>query len=74
VLTLILVILAAVIFEYSNGFHDAANAIAPSSPREYLRRARRSRWLHFFNFTGALFGGAVASTIGKGLVDTEWSL
>jgi len=71
VFTLILVILAAVIFEYSNGFHDAANAIATvvstrvPTPRQAIAMAA------FFNFTGALFGGAVASTIGKGLVDTE---
>jgi inorganic phosphate transporter, PiT family len=71
VLTLILVILAAVIFEYSNGFHDAANAIATVVSTRVLTPRQAIAMAAFFNFTGALFGGAVASTIGKGLVDTE---
>jgi PiT family inorganic phosphate transporter len=71
VLTLILVILAAVIFEYSNGFHDAANAIATVVSTRVLTPRQAIAMAAFFNFTGALFGGAVAATIGKGLVDTE---
>jgi PiT family inorganic phosphate transporter len=71
VLTLILVILAAVIFEYSNGFHDAANAIATVVSTRVLTPRQAIAMAAFFNFTGALVGGAVASTIGKGLVDTE---
>jgi inorganic phosphate transporter, PiT family len=71
VLTLILVILAAVIFEYSNGFHDAANAIATVVSTRVLTPRQAIAMAAFFNLTGALFGGAVASTIGKGLVDTE---
>jgi PiT family inorganic phosphate transporter len=71
VLTLTLVILAAVIFEYSNGFHDAANAIATVVSTRVLTPRQAIAMAAFFNFTGALFGGAVASTIGKGLVDTE---
>lgn len=70
-LTLILVILAAVIFEYSNGFHDAANAIATVVSTRVLTPRQAIAMAAFFNFTGALVGGAVASTIGKGLVDTE---
>jgi PiT family inorganic phosphate transporter len=71
VLTLILVILAAVIFEYSNGFHDAANAIATVVSTRVLTPRQAIAMAAFFNFTGALVGGAVASTIGKGLVNTE---
>jgi inorganic phosphate transporter, PiT family len=71
VFTLILVILAAVIFEYSNGFHDAANAIATVVSTRVLTPRQAIAMAAFFNFTGALVGGAVASTIGKGLVDTE---
>jgi len=71
VLTLILVVLTAVIFEYSNGFHDAANAIATVVSTRVLTPRQAIAMAAFFNFTGALFGGAVASTIGKGLVDTE---
>ena len=70
-LTLILVILAAVIFEYSNGFHDAANAIATVVSTRVLTPRQAIAMAAFFNFTGALVGGAVASTIGKGLVDTD---
>ena len=70
-LTLILVILAAVIFEYSNGFHDAANAIATVVSTRVLTPRQAIAMAAFFNFTGALVGGAVAATIGKGLVDTE---
>jgi PiT family inorganic phosphate transporter len=66
-----LVILAAVLFEYSNGFHDAANAIATVVSTRVLTPRQAIAMAAFFNFTGALFGGAVASTIGKGLVDTE---
>jgi inorganic phosphate transporter, PiT family len=71
VLTLIFVILAAVIFEYSNGFHDAANAIATVVSTRVLTPRQAIAMAAFFNLTGALFGGAVASTIGKGLVDTN---
>ena len=70
-LTLTLVILAAVIFEYSNGFHDAANAIATVVSTRVLTPRQAIAMAAFFNLTGALFGGAVATTIGKGLVDTE---
>ncbi len=70
-LTLIFVVLAAVIFEYSNGFHDAANAIATVVSTRVLTPRQAIAMAAFFNLTGALFGGAVASTIGKGLVDTE---
>jgi PiT family inorganic phosphate transporter len=66
-----LVILAAVIFEYSNGFHDAANAIATVVSTRVLTPRQAIAMAAFFNFTGALVGGAVASTIGKGLVDTD---
>src|SRR5437764_2980873 len=63
--------LAAVIFEYSNGFHDAANAIATVVSTRVLTPRQAIAMAAFFNLTGALFGGAVAATIGKGLVDTD---
>ena len=43
----------------------------PSSPREVLTPRQAIAMAAFFNFTGALVGGAVAATIGKGLVDTD---
>ena len=70
-LTLISVVLAAIIFEYSNGFHDAANAIATVVSTRVLTPRKAIAMAAFFNLTGALLGGAVASTIGKGLVDTN---
>jgi PiT family inorganic phosphate transporter len=71
VLTLTFVVIAAIIFEYSNGFHDAANAIATVVSTRVLTPRKAIAMAAFFNLTGALFGGAVASTIGKGLVDTN---
>src|SRR5947209_19560496 len=70
-LLFIIVVLAAVIFEYSNGFHDAANALAPVVWTQVLTPRQAIAMAAFFNLTGALLGGAVASTVGKGLVDTE---
>src|SRR5438876_6258887 len=70
-LTFFSVGLAAIIFEYSNGFHDAANAIATVVSTRVLTPRRAIAMAAFFNLTGALLGGAVASTIGKGLVDTN---
>src|SRR5205807_9572228 len=70
-LTFFSVVVAAIIFEYSNGFHDAANAIATVISTEVLTPRQAIGMAAFFNLTGALLGGAVASTIGKGLVDTN---
>src|ERR1700751_872979 len=67
----LIVVLAAVIFEYTNGFHDAANAIATVVSTKVLTPRQAIAMAAFFNLTGALLGGAVASTVGKGLVDTE---
>jgi inorganic phosphate transporter, PiT family len=70
-LLFLIVVLAAVIFEYSNGFHDAANAIATVVSTKVLTPRQAIAMAAFFNLTGALLGGAVASTVGKGLVDTK---
>ena len=65
----ILVVLAALAFEYINGFHDAANAIATVVSTKVLTPRQAISLAAFFNLTGALMGTAVASTIGKGMVD-----
>jgi inorganic phosphate transporter, PiT family len=70
-LLFLIVVLAAIIFEYSNGFHDAANAIATVVSTKVLTPRQAIAMAAFFNLTGALLGGAVASTVGKGLVDTQ---
>ena len=62
-LTFFSVVLAAIIFEYSNGFHDAANAIATVVSTRVLTPRKAIAMAAFFNLTGALLGGAVASTI-----------
>jgi inorganic phosphate transporter, PiT family len=65
------VVLAAIIFEYSNGFHDAANAIATVVSTKVLTPRQAIAMAAVFDLVGALLGGAVASTIGKGLVETS---
>lgn len=70
-LIFITVVVAAIIFEYSNGFHDAANAIATVVSTKVLTPRQAIMMAAFFNLTGALAGGAVASTVGKGLVDAN---
>ena len=65
----LLVVLAAIAFEYINGFHDAANAIATVVSTKVLTPRQAISLAAFFNLTGALMGTAVASTIGKGMVD-----
>src|SRR6478609_5733666 len=71
-LTFFVVVFAAIVFEYSNGFHDAANAIATVVSTKVLTPRQAIVLAAIFNLTGALLGGAVASTIGKGLVDTNF--
>src|SRR3954463_3347409 len=67
----LLVVLAAVAFEYINGFHDAANAIATVVSTKVLTPRQAILLAAFFNLTGALTGTAVATTVGKGMVDTN---
>jgi inorganic phosphate transporter, PiT family len=68
----IIVVLAAIAFEYINGFHDAANAIATVVSTKVLTPRQAIAMAAFFNLTGALMGTAVASTIGKGIVDPKF--
>ena len=65
----IIVVLVALAFEYINGFHDAANAIATVVSTKVLTPRQAISLAAFFNLTGALAGTAVASTIGKGMID-----
>src|SRR3981189_1520335 len=67
----IIVVLAAIAFEYINGFHDAANAIATGVSTKVLTPRQGRAPAAFFNLTGPLMGRAGASTIGKGIVDTK---
>ena len=65
------VVFLAIAFEYINGFHDAANAIATVVSTKVLQPRQAIALAAFFNLTGALTGTAVASTIGKGMVDAN---
>jgi len=66
----LLVLLAALAFEYINGFHDAANAIATVVSTKVLTPSQAILLAASCNLIGAFMGTKVASTIGKGIVDT----
>ena len=68
----LIVLLTALVFEYINGFHDAANAIATVVSTKVLTPRQAITLAAVCNLGGALLGTAVASTIGKGLVDTNF--
>ncbi|MGD9858397.1 MAG: anion permease, partial [Planctomycetaceae bacterium] len=60
----------ALVFDFINGFHDAANSIATVVSTRVLSPGRAVVWAAFFNFIAAFgFGTAVATTVGSGMVD-----
>ncbi|MEU8815873.1 inorganic phosphate transporter [Actinoplanes sp. NPDC048796] len=65
------VIIAAMAFDYTNGFHDAANAIATSISTRALTPRVALTMAAVGNFIGAHLGGQVAKTVGDGLVTLE---
>lgn len=66
------IIVLALIFDFINGFHDAANSVATIVATRVLTPFRAVLWAAFFNFISAIsFGTGVASTVGKGLVNPE---
>ena len=68
--TIILVVFVALVFDYINGFHDAANSIATVVSTRVLSPGHAVVWAAFFNFVAAFFfGTAVAKTVGSGMVD-----
>lgn len=69
---LLLVIFSVFVFEYINGFHDAANAIATVVSTKVLSPRAAVLLAASFNLVGALSGEAVAKTVGAGLVDTAY--
>jgi len=70
-ISLLIVIALAVFFDYVNGFHDTANAIATSVATKALRPQHAILMATAFNFIGAFAGTAVAKTIGAGLVNDQ---
>jgi inorganic phosphate transporter, PiT family len=71
--TLLIVVIALTLaFEFSNGWHDAANSIATVVSTRVLTPFRAVAWAAFWNFVAAfVFGTAVASTVGKGMIHLE---
>ncbi len=66
----ILVIFIALVFDFLNGFHDAANSIATIVSTRVLTPQQAVAWAAFFNFVAAVgFGVGVAKTIGHGMID-----
>ena len=66
----VLLIVVALLFDFMNGFHDAANSIATIVSTGAMRPHLAVLWAALFNFIAFLvFGVAVASTIGKGIID-----
>jgi PiT family inorganic phosphate transporter len=70
-LILLVVLGLAIAFDYINGFHDTANAIATSVSTRALKPGWAIAMSATANFVGALTGTAVARTVGSGLIDTN---
>ena len=71
-LTLVVVVIAvALVFDYTNGFHDAANAIATSVSTRALTPRVALAMAAGFNLVGAMLGEGVARTIGNGIIDVS---
>ncbi|MEP6537586.1 MAG: inorganic phosphate transporter [Bryobacteraceae bacterium] len=64
------IIVVALVFDYINGFHDAANSVATIVATRVLTPGQAVVWAAVFNFVAAfLFGTGVAKTMGKGMID-----
>jgi len=67
-------IVTALLFDFINGFHDAANAIATVVATNVLKPRQAVLLAAFWNFMGMFFFGvAVATTIGKGIISPEFT-
>lgn len=64
------IVFVALVFDFVNGFHDAANSIATVVSTRVLSPTAAVAWAAFWNFVAAFtFGTAIAKTIGKGMID-----
>ena len=71
-LLVVITVLVALIFDFFNGFHDAANSIATVVSTRVLSPKLAVVWAAVFNFLAAFFlGTAVAKTIGRGMIRLE---
>src|SRR3954462_11260234 len=67
---LVILILVSLVFDFMNGFHDAANSMATVASTGVLRPLQAVAWAAAFNFLAFfLFETKVAATIGKGIID-----
>jgi PiT family inorganic phosphate transporter len=70
--TLVALVAIALVFDFMNGFHDAANSIATIVSTGVLKPYQAVAWAAFFNFVAiALFEMKVAATVGKGIVSPD---
>ena len=67
------IILLAIVFSFTNGFHDTANSIATVVATRVLSPRQAILMAAVLNFAGALSGTAVATTVGKGIIDPNAS-
>ena len=68
----VLIVFVALVFDFINGFHDAANSIATVVSTRVLTPLQAVVWAAFFNFVAAFgFGVSVAATVGKGVVQPK---
>src|ERR1700729_537654 len=69
----ILVIIAALGFDFVNGFHAASNSIATIVATKVLKPRQAVLWASFFNFLALfLFGTGVAKTVGSGMIALDF--
>jgi inorganic phosphate transporter, PiT family len=72
IIAVVLLTLLALLFDFLNGFHDAANSVATIVSTRVLSPRYAVIWAAFFNFVAFLFFGLhVAGTIGKGIVEIQ---
>lgn len=72
-LLVVLIVIVALTFDFTNGFHDAANAIATTVATKALRVKQALVLAAIGNLIGAFLSEGVAKTVGKGVIDVETS-
>lgn len=72
-LLVVLIVIVALVFDYTNGFHDAANAIATTVATKALSAKKALAMAAVGNLIGAFLSEGVAKTVGKGVIDVESS-
>lgn len=72
-LLVVLIVIIALAFDYTNGFHDAANAIATTVATKALSAKKALAMAAIGNLIGAFLSEGVAKTVGKGVIDVETS-